>query len=74
MICLISDNQKLWKNEELQWNSVLMYKDVWKKVSILYNRKPSKVNIGPYNTFILKFLKSSMNLQFVTGVHAGLHT
>ena len=31
-----------------------------------------KVNIGPYNTVILKLLKSNMNLQFVTGVYAML--
>ena len=44
-----------------------------KKVSILYKRKPCEVNIGPYNTVILKLLKSNMNLQFVTkGVYAML--
>ena len=41
-----------------------------KKVSILGKRKPCEVNIGPYNTIILKLLKSNMNLQFVTGVYA----
>ena len=43
-----------------------------KKVSVLYKRKPCDVNIGPYNTVILKLLKSNMKLQFVTGVHAML--
>ena len=45
---------------------------VEKKVSILYKRKPCEVNIGPYNTVILKLLKSNMNLRFVTGVYAML--
>ena len=45
---------------------------VEKKVSILFKRKPSEVNIGPYNTVILKLLKGNMNLQFVTGVYAML--
>ena len=43
-----------------------------KIVSILYKRKPSEVNIGPYNTVILELLKSNMNLQFVTGVYVML--
>ena len=43
---------------------------VEKKISILYKRKPCEVNIGSYNTVILKLLKSNMNLQFVTDVHA----
>ena len=43
-----------------------------KKVSILYKRKPCEVNIGSYNTVILKLLKSNMNLQFATDVHAML--
>ena len=43
-----------------------------KKVPILYKRKPSEVNIGPYNTVILKLLKANMNLQFVTGLYATL--
>ena len=37
---------------------------VEKKVSILYKWKPCEVNIEPYNTVILKLLKSNMNLQF----------
>ena len=41
-----------------------------KKVSILCKRKPFEVNIGPYNTVILKLLKSNINLQFVTGVYS----
>ena len=43
-----------------------------KKFSILYKWKPSELNIGPYNTVILKLLKANMNLQFVTGVYAML--
>ena len=43
-----------------------------KTFSILYKQKPCEVNIGPYNTVILKLLKSNMNLQFVTGVYAML--
>ena len=42
------------------------------KVTIFYKRRPSEVNIGPYNTVILKLLKSNMNIQFVTGVYAML--
>ena len=42
------------------------------KVSIIYKRKPSEVNTGPYNTVILSLLKSNMNIQFVTGVYAML--
>ena len=33
-----------------------------KRFSMLYERKPCEVNIGPYNTVILKLLKSNMNL------------
>ena len=43
-----------------------------KKVSILYKRKPCEVKIGPYNTGILKLLKSNVNLQFVAGIYAML--
>ena len=43
---------------------------VEKKVLLLYKRKPCEVNIGPYNTVILKLLKSNINLQFVTGVYS----
>ena len=32
----------------------------------------NRVNIGPYNTVILKLLKSNMNLEFVTGVYGML--
>ena len=40
------------------------------KVSILYKQKPCEINTGLYNAIILKLLKSSMNIQFVTGVYA----
>ena len=43
-----------------------------KKVSVLHKRQPCEVNIGPYNTVILKLLKSNMKLQFTTGVYAML--
>ena len=43
-----------------------------KKDSILYKRKPYEVNIGPYNTVILKLFKSNMNLQFVAELYAML--
>ena len=43
-----------------------------KKISILNIQKPCERNIGQYNIVILKLLKSSMNLQFVTGVYAML--
>ena len=49
-----------------------MHWDAWKKISILYKGKPCEVNIGPYDTVILKLLKTNMNLQFVTGVYAML--
>ena len=42
------------------------------KRSLYYINKNHIVNIGPYNTFILKLLKSYINLQFVTGVSAML--
>ena len=46
---------------------------VWKKkVSMLHKRKPCELNIGSYNTVILKLLKSNINLQFFTGVYAML--
>ena len=38
----------------------------------LDKQKPSEVNLGPYNTVILKLLKFSMSLQFVTGVYVML--
>ena len=34
---------------------------VLKKYSVLYKWKPGEVNIRPYNTVILKLLKSKMN-------------
>ena len=34
--------------------------------------KPCEANIEPYNTVILKLLKSNVNLQFVTGVYTML--
>ena len=45
-------------------------KNVQKKLSIIYKRKPSEVNVGPYNTVILSLSRANMNLQYVTGVYA----
>ena len=53
-----------------QYDNVLGHME--KKISILYKQKPCEVNIRPYNSVILKFLKSIMNLQFVTGIYAML--
>ena len=39
---------------------------VEKKISLLYKREPCEVREGPYNTDILKLLKSNMYLQYVT--------
>ena len=43
-----------------------------KKGLYIYKQKSCEANIGPYNTVILKFLRSNMNLQFVTPVYAML--
>ena len=43
---------------------------VEKKGIYILLKKPCEVNIGPYNTVILKLLKSNINLQFVTGVYS----
>ena len=45
---------------------------VGKKFSMLYKRKPRKVNIKPYNTVVLKFFMCNMNRRFSTGVYAML--
>ena len=45
---------------------------VLKMVSILYKQTPCEVNMGAGNTIILKILKSSMMLQFVTSLYAML--
>ena len=36
----------------------------------MYEKKPCETHVGPYNTVILKFLKTNMNIQFVSGVYA----
>ena len=41
-----------------------------KNVSVLYKRKSCEVNIGTYNSVILKLWKANMNTQFVIGVYA----
>ena len=68
----MSHQPKFWKIGVTaeQYDSASGYLE--KKVSILYKRKPCQVNIGSYNTVILKLLKSNINLQFVTGVYAML--
>ena len=43
---------------------------VEKKGIYILLKKPCEVNIGPYNTVILKLLNANKNLQFVTGVYA----
>lgn len=40
------------------------------KLGIMYEKKPCETHVGPYNTVILKFLKTNMNIQFVSGVYA----
>ena len=47
-------------------------KCVRKEVSKLYKRKPREEKVGPYNTVILKLLKSNMNVQAIKGVYAML--
>ena len=72
-----------YNNWSVWWNTIRNFGRVWvtaeqydnalewvkKTVSILYKWKPYEINIGSYNTVILKLLKSNMNLQFVTSVH-----
>ena len=41
-----------------------------KNVSVVYKRKSCEVNIGTYNTVILKLWKANINIQFVIGVYA----
>ena len=41
-----------------------------KNVSVLYKRKSCEVNIGTYNSVILKLWKANMNTQFVIGMYA----
>ena len=43
-----------------------------KALNIIYKRQPCEINIVPYNTIILKLLKSNMNIQFVTGIYGML--
>ena len=45
---------------------------VQKKLTILYKRKPSETNIGPYNTVMISILQSNMNIQYVTNMYAVL--
>ena len=42
------------------------------KVSVVYKRKLNEVNIGPYNLVIVSLLKTTMNLQYATGIYAML--
>ena len=42
------------------------------KLWMIVKQKPSKVNLRPYNTVILKLLKSNMNLQFSISAYAML--
>ena len=63
----MSHYQKFWSYTRIVWQCIRM---CGKKG--LDKRKPSEVNLGPYNTVILKLLKFSMSLQFVTGVYVML--
>ena len=45
---------------------------VERKVSIGYKRKPCEIKVEPYNTVILKHLKSNMNIHFAAGVYTML--
>ena len=45
---------------------------VEKSVAVVHNPKPCEVNIGSYNTGILKLFQAHMNTQFVTGAYAML--
>ena len=55
-------SQNFWENVELQRNHVT----VQTIYSIVYKWRPCEVYVGPYNTVILKFLKSSMNKYTVS--------
>ena len=68
----MSHYQKFWKSGVTaeQYDNALGC--VGKKIWILHKRRLCEVNIEPYNTVILKLLKSNMNLQFVTRVYAML--
>ena len=55
---------------EEQYDEALQ--NMQKKLCIVYKRKPSEVNIGPYNTVVLSILKANMNIQFVTGMYGML--
>ena len=43
-----------------------------KKLSIIYRRKLSEIDIEPYNTVIPKIFKGNMDIQFDTGVYVML--
>ena len=47
-------------------------KNIQKKLTIIYKRKPSETNIGPYSTVVLSLLRGNMNIQFVNGIYAML--
>ena len=57
----------------VSYHTIRNFKRFWmicgKKVSRSYKQKPCEVKIWPYNTVILKHLKSNAYLQFVTGVY-----
>ena len=40
-----------------------------RKLSIHYKQKPNEKDVSPYNTVTLSLIKSSMNLQYVTGIY-----
>ena len=40
-----------------------------RKTNVVYKRRPSDINISPYNTVILACLRANMNIQYVVGVY-----
>ena len=50
-------------NTEEQYDNALEF--VEKQVPIVYKGKSYEVNIGPFNTVILKLLKSNLSMQYV---------
>ena len=40
-----------------------------RKTNIVIKRRPTDINVSPYNTVILACLRANMNLQFVVGIY-----
>ena len=56
--------RSVWYYTRTLWKCIRVF---GKKVSILQKLKPNEVNIEPFNTVLLKFLK--FNINFVTDVY-----